>query len=101
MEMNTYVDRARRDDDFVRETLRVAQMLLLNGERDAADVLLEVLAHGAPQTELAIEDAAGLLGVSRTHIEELMKHGLLASDRTDQRRLLIGDVVRYRKARIA
>ena len=97
----TIVERARRDVDFVRETLREAETLLLGGERDAADIILRDLAHGAPQTEISVGQAAHLLGVSRDQVEEWIGQGLLGSNGADRRRLVLGDMVRLRKTQLA
>ena len=97
---DTCVDRARRDEAYVREALREARALLLNSEGTAADILLESLAQGAPHTELAVQDAADLLGVSGRHIDALMERGLLSGDGGDGRSLCLADVVRHRKKRV-
>lgn len=92
---NTFVERAQRDKDFVREVLREAEALLLGGERDAADILLEDLALGAPRTEVTTRQIANLLCVSQSHVQQLIEQGHLESD-ADRSRLTLGDVIRYK-----
>ena len=95
----TAVSRARRDEAFVREALREAQTLLVNGERDAADIMLQDLVLGAPRTEVTLRQAANLLGASHARVEELIAHGHLVSHRTGRRRrLFLSEVVGCRGA---